>query len=46
MMKKIDKVDVPDVDKSEWIKLELSMVLDKSPSGSKYSQHFALFKDE
>jgi hypothetical protein len=42
-VKKMDKVDGPDADKSEWIKLEFFMNLDKPDS--KYSQQFAIFKD-
>jgi hypothetical protein len=42
-MKKMDKVDGPDTDKSEWIKLEFFMEPD-SPD-SKYSRQFAIFKD-
>jgi hypothetical protein len=42
-VKKMDKVDRPDADKSEWIKLEFLMDLDNP--ASKYSQQFALFKD-
>jgi hypothetical protein len=39
------KVDVPDVDKSEWIKLEFLMDPDNPALGSKYSLQFAIFKD-
>jgi hypothetical protein len=42
-VKKMDKVNRPDADKSEWIKLEFLMDLDNP--ASKYSQQFALFKD-
>jgi hypothetical protein len=42
-MKKMDKVDGSDMDKSEWIKLEFLMDPDKQ--ASKYSQTFAIFKD-
>jgi hypothetical protein len=45
MVKKIDKVDGTDVDKSEWIKLEFLMDPDKPALGYKYSQQFAIFKD-
>jgi hypothetical protein len=44
-VKKMDKVDGPDTDKSEWIKLEFLMDTDNPASGSKYSQKFAIFKD-
>jgi hypothetical protein len=37
MVKKVDKVDEPDTDKSEWIKLEFLMDLDNPALGSKYS---------
>jgi hypothetical protein len=36
--------DGPDADKSEWIKLEFLM--DTDNPDSKYSQQFAIFKDE
>jgi hypothetical protein len=41
----MDKVDGPDADKSEWIKLEFFMDPDKPAWGSKYSRQFAIFKD-
>jgi hypothetical protein len=41
----MDKVDMPDVDKSEWIKLEFLMGLDNPASGCKYSRQFSIFKD-
>jgi hypothetical protein len=44
-VKKMDKVDEPDTDKSEWIKLEFLMDTDNPESGSKYSRQFAIFKD-
>jgi hypothetical protein len=44
-VKKMDKVDGPDMDKSEWIKLEFLMDPDIPSSGSKYSRQFAIFKD-
>jgi hypothetical protein len=44
-VKKVDKVDGPDADKSEWIKLEFLMDPDKPALGSKYYQQFAIFKD-
>jgi hypothetical protein len=43
-VKKVDKVDGPDADKSEWIKLEFLINPDNPASGSKYSQQFAIFK--
>jgi hypothetical protein len=45
MVKKMHKVDGPDVDKCEWIKLEFLMDPDKPDLGSKYSRQFAIFKD-
>jgi hypothetical protein len=39
----MDKVDGPDADKSEWIKLEILMDPDNPASNS--SQQFAIFKD-
>jgi hypothetical protein len=44
-VKKMDKIDGDDADKSEWIKLEFLMHPDNSDSGSKYSRQFAIFKD-
>jgi hypothetical protein len=44
-VKKMDKVDGPDADKYEWIKLEFLMDPDNPASGSKYSRQFAIFKD-
>jgi hypothetical protein len=44
-VKKMDKVDGPDTDKSEWIKLEFLMDPDNPASGSKYSRQFSIFKD-
>jgi hypothetical protein len=44
-VKKMDKVDGTDADKSEWIKLEFLMDPDNPALGSKYSQQFAIFKD-
>jgi hypothetical protein len=44
-VKKADKVDEPDADKSEWIKLEFLMDPDNPASCSKYSRQFAIFKD-
>jgi hypothetical protein len=41
----MDKVDGPEVDKSEWIKLEFFMDPDNPASGSNYSRQFAIFKD-
>jgi hypothetical protein len=43
MVKKIDKVDGHDTEKSEWIKLKFLM--DPDNPASKYSQQFAIFKD-
>jgi hypothetical protein len=43
-VKKVDKDDGPDTDKSESIKLEFLMDLDNSALDSKYSQQFAIFK--
>jgi hypothetical protein len=44
-VKNMDKVDGPDADKSEWIKLELLMDLDNPESGYNHSGQFAIFKD-
>jgi hypothetical protein len=44
-VKKMDKVDGPDVDKSEWIKLEFLMDPDNPAWGSKYFRQFDIFKD-
>jgi hypothetical protein len=44
-VKKMDKVDGPNMDKAEWIKLEFLMDPDNPASGSKYSRQFAIFKD-
>jgi hypothetical protein len=44
-VKKVDKVDGPVTDKSEWIKLEFLMDPDNPAIGSKYSRQFAIFKD-
>jgi hypothetical protein len=44
-VKKMDKADGSDADKSDWIKLEFLMDPDNSAWGSKYSQQFAIFKD-
>jgi hypothetical protein len=44
-VKKMDKVDGPDADKSEWIKLESLMDPENPALDSKYSQQFAIFKD-
>jgi hypothetical protein len=44
-VKKVDKVDGPDADKSELIKLEFLMDPDNLASGSKYSRQFSIFKD-
>jgi hypothetical protein len=39
----MDKVDMSDAEKSEWIKVEFFMDLDNP--ASKYSWHFAIFND-
>jgi hypothetical protein len=44
-VKKVDKVDGIEADKSEWIKLEFLMDPDNSDSDPKCSQQFAIFKD-
>jgi hypothetical protein len=44
-VKKMDKLDGPEVDKSELIKLEFLMDPDNPALGSKYSRKFAIFKD-
>jgi hypothetical protein len=44
-VKKVDKVDGTDANKSEWIKLEFLMDPDNPASGSKYSRQFIIFKD-
>jgi hypothetical protein len=44
-VKKMDMVNGPDKDKSEWIKLEFLMYPDNPAWDSKYSRHFAIFKD-
>jgi hypothetical protein len=44
-VKKVDKVDGPGADKSEWIKLDFLMDPDNPASGSNYSRQFAIFKD-
>jgi hypothetical protein len=44
-VKKMDKVDGPDADKAEWIKLEFLMDPDNPALDSKYSRQFAIFKD-
>jgi hypothetical protein len=41
----MDKVYGPDMDKSEWIKLEFFMDLDNRDLDSNYSRQFATFKD-
>jgi hypothetical protein len=43
MVKKMDKVDGPDADKSEWIMLEFFINPDNP--ASKYTRQFAIFKD-
>jgi hypothetical protein len=42
-VKKMNKVDGPDGDKSEWINLEF--IMDPDKPASKYSRQFAIFKD-
>jgi hypothetical protein len=44
-VKKINKIDGPEAEKSEWIKLEFLMDPDNPALDSKYSQQFAIFKD-
>jgi hypothetical protein len=44
MMKKMDNVDGPDADKSDWIKLEFLMDPDNPALDSKYSRQFSIFK--
>jgi hypothetical protein len=39
------KIDGPDADKSDWIKLEFLMDPDNPALDSKYSRQFAIFKD-
>jgi hypothetical protein len=43
-VKKVGKVDGPDTDKSEWIKLAFLKGPDNPSLGSKYSRQFAIFK--
>jgi hypothetical protein len=43
MVKKMDKVDGPDVDKTEWMKLEF--LIDPDNPASNNSQHFVIFQD-
>jgi hypothetical protein len=40
-VKKMDKLDEPDTDKSEWLKF----LMDSDNPASKYFQQFAIFKD-
>jgi hypothetical protein len=42
-VKKMDRVDGPETDKSEWIILEF--LIDPDNLASKYSRQFAIFKD-
>jgi hypothetical protein len=42
-VKKMDKVDGSDADKSKWIKLKFLM--DSDNPASKYSRQFSIFKD-
>jgi hypothetical protein len=44
-MKKMDKVDSTDADKSEWIKLEFLMDPDNPALDFKYSRQFSIFMD-
>jgi hypothetical protein len=44
-VKKMDKIDGPNADKSEWIKLEILMDPDNTAFASKYSRQFSIFKD-
>jgi hypothetical protein len=44
-VKKMDKVDGTNKDKSEWIKLEFLMDPDNQALGTKYSRQFSIFKD-
>jgi hypothetical protein len=44
-VKKMDKVDGTDADKSEWIKLEFLMVPDNPALNFNYSWQFSIFKD-
>jgi hypothetical protein len=44
-VKKMDKVDGPDTDKSEWINLEFLMDPENQALDSKYSRQFSIFKD-
>jgi hypothetical protein len=44
-VKKMDKVDGPDADKSEWIKYKFLMDPDNPAWSSKYSRQFSIFKD-
>jgi hypothetical protein len=44
-VKKMDKVDGPDMDKSVWIILECLIFPDNQVSSSKYSRQFSIFKD-
>jgi hypothetical protein len=44
-MKKMEKVDGTDADKSEWIKLEFLMDPNNQVLSSKYSRQFSIFKE-
>jgi hypothetical protein len=44
-VKKMDKVDGTDADKSEWIKFKFLMDPDNTALDSKYSRQSAIFKD-
>jgi hypothetical protein len=45
MLKKMDKINGPDADKSEWIKLEFLMDPDNPALDSNYYRKFDTFKD-
>jgi hypothetical protein len=44
-VKKMDKIDGPDTDKSEYTKLELLMDPENPALDSKYSRQFAIFNN-
>jgi hypothetical protein len=44
-VKKMDKVDGTDTNKSDWIKLKFLMNPDNPALDSKYSRKFPIFKD-
>jgi hypothetical protein len=41
----MEKIDEPDTEKTEWIKMEFLMDPDNPDLDSKYPQQFAIFKD-